>query len=84
MQNISSVAVHNGIVYAGSENLGLSSVDGAASPDQLDATIGGNGDASPDPTDGAPPAGAHGDPWRWSYYFGPRYANSWKWVVLDV
>lgn len=76
MQNISSVAVHNGIVYAGSENLGLSSVDGAASPDQLDATIGGNGDASPDPTDGAPPAGAHGDPWRWSYYFGPRYLPS--------
>ncbi len=70
MVNITSVAVHDGVVYSGSEQLGMARLDGASAPDQLDATLTPTGDAI---------VSNDKSPWRWSYYFGQRYA-----FVVDV
>lgn len=70
MLNISSVAVHNGIVYSGSWNLGMARLNGAQSPEQLDLS------ADTYSVDGPNSDGPGGDPWSWSYYYGPRYLPS--------
>jgi len=63
MFNVTSVAVSNGHVYAGSLELGMSrvSADASTAPVQVGIALDGHG---------------AGSPWVWSYYYGPRYLPS--------
>ena len=73
MLNITSVAAHNGIVYSGSPGLGVARLSGAQSAAQLDISP----DSSNSFVVGGPDAtGKDGDPWSWSYYYGPRWLPS--------
>jgi len=72
MLNISTVAAHNGIVYSGSWNLGMARLNGAQSPEQLDLSANTDNYS----VQGPDYDGAGGDPWSWSYYYGPRYLPS--------
>jgi hypothetical protein len=59
MTNITSVTVHDGMVYTGSSDAGLARVHSNTDPTQLDINIEGDFKNS--------------DPWTWKYFYGPRY-----------
>lgn len=74
MTNITSVAVHDGMVYTGSSDAGMARVHSNTDPTQLDINIEGNHN------------GAKDDPWTWKYFYGPRYLidNTVKSIVPAV
>jgi hypothetical protein len=68
MTNVSTVAIADGYVWVGSWALGLARMKATNSPDQLDASIGQDGNV------GA--GAANKDPWAWDYYWGARWMPS--------
>lgn len=76
MQNVSSTAVSNGVVWVGSDEAGLSRMWSDTSFQQLDSPMSRGQPEERTVADASTFRDPEGDPWTWQYYYGARYLPS--------
>ena len=82
MLNVSTVTVQNNVVWVGSNEWGMARMWATNSPQQLDLPQSslskdkGGAEKNRESDEQGVFADPGGDPWRWQYYYGPRWLTS--------